>query len=249
MGFLVDDIAVFKVEIVVYGELEICLKPSKYASSEVQNEIFRTSSSLDRCLVGMLKNPVSADIQIIVGSCEDHKDAHHIPAHRCILMARSPVFRAMLSSRMAEHLLGEIIIDDFDYEVVEEMLHFVYTDCCTSRANAEKLGEQLLGIASKYQLYGLIDVCETVYKLNMHEHSVIDILCMADRYSAQHLKSCALQYIVAHSSSICGSKRYLELEGDLKAEIDCVCTARKKRSGCGATMDKERRFSLSCVIM
>jgi hypothetical protein len=47
-----------------------------------------------------------------------------------ILQLRSPVFKAMLSTRMKESTSNEIIISDFDHEVVKEFGTFLYLDEC-----------------------------------------------------------------------------------------------------------------------
>ena len=54
-------------------------------------------------------------------------DQGRVGCHRCVLMARSPVFKAMLSHNMMESLNGEINIPDFSLTVVKIMLHFIYT--------------------------------------------------------------------------------------------------------------------------
>ena len=46
-------------------------------------------------------------------------------AHKLILCARSPVFRAMLQSKMSENATGEVKIDDVDKEVLKEMLRYI----------------------------------------------------------------------------------------------------------------------------
>jgi speckle-type POZ protein len=55
-------------------------------------------------------------------------------AHRCILAARSPVFAAMFSNRMAEVSSSTdgitlVHIDDITRPVFEALLRFIYTVC------------------------------------------------------------------------------------------------------------------------
>ena len=50
-----------------------------------------------------------------------------INAHRLVLGARSPVFHAMLRSKMMESTSREIKIDDADNDVLTEMLRYMYT--------------------------------------------------------------------------------------------------------------------------
>jgi hypothetical protein len=51
-----------------------------------------------------------------------------LPAHRIILTARSPVFRALLNSDMREGKEGVVVIEDVRAPVFRALLHFVYTD-------------------------------------------------------------------------------------------------------------------------
>ena len=51
-----------------------------------------------------------------------------LPAHRIILTARSPVFRALLNSEMREGKEGVVNIGDVRAPVFRTLLHFVYTD-------------------------------------------------------------------------------------------------------------------------
>jgi speckle-type POZ protein len=49
-------------------------------------------------------------------------------AHRIILTARSPVFRALLNSDMREVQEGVVSIEDIRPQVFSAMLHFLYKD-------------------------------------------------------------------------------------------------------------------------
>lgn len=50
-----------------------------------------------------------------------------IPVHRMLLEARSPFFRGMLESNMAEAQQGRYVIRDMIPPVVKALLHFIYT--------------------------------------------------------------------------------------------------------------------------
>ncbi|GJN03221.1 hypothetical protein PR202_ga20640 [Eleusine coracana subsp. coracana] len=73
-------------------------------------------------------------------------------AHRCVLVARSPVFRAQLFGHMKEskQCMGEddvrvpIPIDDMDAEVFGALLTFIYTDSLPAEP-ADDGFDQLMG--------------------------------------------------------------------------------------------------------
>ena len=53
-------------------------------------------------------------------------------AHRSVLSLRSPVLKAMLEAPMTEGESGEILIDDNEYEVMREVLLFIYSNTFSS---------------------------------------------------------------------------------------------------------------------
>lgn len=118
-GYSINDSVVFKVEIIVFGDLE----PTSFPLvSTVNSNIL--IPSLSRSLKQLLTSGDIADVVINVGGV-------HLSAHRCILCARSPVFCAMLKNEMTERMTGTICIDDVDPQVMQECLTFMYTDECS----------------------------------------------------------------------------------------------------------------------
>lgn len=66
----------------------------------------------------------NADYSIVV---EHEGSTEEIRVHRLVLEARSPFFRGMLESNMAESQQGRFVIRDMAPVVVKVLLHFVYT--------------------------------------------------------------------------------------------------------------------------
>ena len=67
--------------------------------------------------------PIQGELSPLV-QVEDEE----LAAHRIILTARSPVFRALLNSDMREGKEGVVVIEDVRAPVFRALLHFVYTD-------------------------------------------------------------------------------------------------------------------------
>jgi len=113
-------------------------------------------------------------------------------AHRVILAARSPVFRAMFTHNMQEAKNNEVIIKDIDAEVMEELLRFVYTN---KVQDITRIAKALLAAADKYALDSLKVVCESTLIGQMTVEDVASILVLSDLHRCNHLKDAALAMI------------------------------------------------------
>ena len=117
-GYYVDDSVIFKVEISLFSELE-------QTNSLRCDIIVKKSTSLSTRLMELLLSEELADVTLQLGT-------EQLSAHRFVLSARSPVFRAMLQYDMSEKTTGVIEIDDIEVEVMRECLTFMYTDAFSS---------------------------------------------------------------------------------------------------------------------
>ncbi|OEL38615.1 BTB/POZ and MATH domain-containing protein 2 [Dichanthelium oligosanthes] len=102
-----------------------------------------------------------------------HVARESFPAHRAVLMARSPVFKARLIGPMEEDESGLLTMsndDDVQPAVFKALLAFVYTDSLPAMDDLElerdgKLTEmlrRLLVAADLYKMKGLRQLCESV---------------------------------------------------------------------------------------
>uniref|UniRef100_A0A1I7X095 BTB domain-containing protein n=1 Tax=Heterorhabditis bacteriophora TaxID=37862 RepID=A0A1I7X095_HETBA len=88
-----------------------------------------------------------------------------IKAHRAILAARSPVFQAMLMHEDTnETKSGVLEICDLDYDVVYEMVYYIYCGRC--QREISDIASDLLIAADKYRLEELkraVQVCQYIF--------------------------------------------------------------------------------------
>ncbi|XP_029702160.1 speckle-type POZ protein-like A isoform X2 [Takifugu rubripes] len=116
-------------------------------------------------------------------------------AHRAILAARSPVFKAMFEHEMKDtkkFFQNRVDIADIEPDVFKEMMRFVYT----GRApNLEKMADNLLAAADKYALKRLKVMCEEALCNSLSVENVADTLILADLHSAEQLKAQAIDFI------------------------------------------------------
>ena len=133
----------------------------------------------------MLKDGIYSDVTLIVGE-------KNFKVHKHILSLQSDVFKAMFSHNMAENESGIVKIDDFDVQVIEDMLQYIYT--CTTQ-NLPKLAQELFKAAHKYEIHGLKSKCEEYLIFNLNHQNVIDILDLARIYDLKSLKKGASSFV------------------------------------------------------
>ncbi|KAM6163186.1 speckle-type POZ protein-like [Rhynchocyon petersi] len=120
-------------------------------------------------------------------------------AHKAILAARSPVFRAMFEHEVEESKKNQVLINDVDPEVFKEVMCFIYTG---KAPNVDKMAGNLLAAAERYALERLKVMCEDALCSNLSVENAADILILADLHSAHQLKSQAVDFINYHASDV-----------------------------------------------
>ena len=126
----------FNFELIVYG------KPKTTNENDLNLGEFYLSSELTDVLI----------------KCQNKS----FKAHKVILSASSPVFRAMFQADMKESSSQEVVIKDIEPDIVEEMLKFIYTcSCCVEENSDLDFVSNLLVASDKYQMKTLKNVCQS----------------------------------------------------------------------------------------
>ncbi|KAI1722545.1 BTB/POZ domain-containing protein [Ditylenchus destructor] len=142
----------------------------------------------------LLKEDLLTDFTIKVNDKE-------IRVHKAILAARSPVFSAMLSHEAtSESKTGILVIQDVEFNVVKEMLNFIY--CGRSSSEINELASDLLIAADKYRLDELKSHCERCLVQALNQENACHLLIIGDMYRADLLRHRAVQYILQHPKEI-----------------------------------------------
>ncbi|KAK3143663.1 hypothetical protein QOZ80_4AG0303290 [Eleusine coracana subsp. coracana] len=116
------------------------------------------------------------------------------PAHRCVLAARSPYFRADLFGPMRKKPAQGIHVDP---AIFEALLHFIYTDSLPKKCNINDsvIAQKLLVAADHYGLERLRIVREDKLSRSMDVKTVVSTLVLADKHHCVQLKDACLGFM------------------------------------------------------
>eukprot|EP01039_Chlorochromonas_danica_P009426 gene9426-biopygen4741 len=127
----------------------------------------------------------------------------------------------MLSSTMIEATERVVHIDDFDLPVVKAMLRFLYSDDCEEHDLADH-GDQLLAIACKYGIPGLVEKVESHLSSTLTIANAVQVLRMADMCNAQKLRYSALDYIALNLKAVVQNRDFSQ-HMDRQLMFDLIC--------------------------
>ncbi|KAI4984791.1 hypothetical protein ZWY2020_017421 [Hordeum vulgare] len=149
-------------------------------------------SDMHRHFGDLLSSKEGADVEFRVGG-------ETFWAHRYVLAARSPVFRAELFGSMKEGTTKNAIhIDDMEAEVFSNLLIFIYTDDVppdTSQLDEYAMAQHLLVAADRYGLERLMLICEDKLCNSIDTSSVTTILALAEQHHCHGLKKACLVFL------------------------------------------------------
>ncbi|KAL6907738.1 hypothetical protein ACP4OV_001908 [Aristida adscensionis] len=129
-------------------------------------------------------------------------DGVTIPAHRSILTARSPVFKAQLLGPMKENAAVCVWIDDMEARVFRAMLHFVYTDSLPEidEGEAVVMAQHLLVAADRFSLERLKLICEDKLCSYIDTTTFGTILALAEQHGCHGLKKACFRFAMSGSN-------------------------------------------------
>uniref|UniRef100_A0A453M1W2 Speckle-type POZ protein-like protein n=2 Tax=Aegilops tauschii subsp. strangulata TaxID=200361 RepID=A0A453M1W2_AEGTS len=155
---------------------------------------------LHKHLGDLLKNKDAADLTFQVGG-------QTFSAHRCVLAARSSVFKAELLGAMEESSGSLIEIWDMEPDVFESLLHFIYTDSVPVLEMASNKGgtdmvmaTHLLVAADRYNIGRLKLICEEKLCTHIDSNMVATSLALAEQHGFHDLKGACLQFLSCPSN-------------------------------------------------
>ncbi|KAJ1267830.1 hypothetical protein BS78_07G087900 [Paspalum vaginatum] len=150
------------------------------------------------------------------------KEIKTFSAHKVLLAARSPVFKAELFGAMREAKEQLVTIKDMQPVVFRALLRFIYTDSLPhmdgregdGNCNKEML-QHLLVAADRYAVDRMKVVCESMLCKDLDAENVSDILALAYQHNCDRLKDICLEFVTSSSNvmdSVMATQGYKNLK-------------------------------------
>ncbi|CAL4997499.1 unnamed protein product [Urochloa decumbens] len=124
-----------------------------------------------------------------------------IKAHKTILAARSPVFKAQFYGQMRESRMGHVTVEDIQPVIFRALLRFIYTGSLHGMGD-DLVGDDyrdtlwhLLAAADRYAMDRLKLLCQSILSKNFHVETVAATLALADQHNCDKLKEVCIEFI------------------------------------------------------
>jgi speckle-type POZ protein len=163
-------------------------------------------------------------------------DGESIPAHKCILAARSRVFKAELYGPMKTRG-SRVTVEDMQPDVFKALLQFVYTDSMPDlgELHGEDYAEMvrhLLVAADRYAMERLKLMCQEILSRNLDVENVAMTLGLADQYNCDKLKDICIEFMSSTdetNDAVFATKGYADLKRNCPSVIVDVYERTTKR--------------------
>ncbi|KAJ6826716.1 BTB/POZ and MATH domain-containing protein 3-like isoform X1 [Iris pallida] len=201
---------------------------------------------MGNCLEGLLKSGIGSDIVFEVGN-------ETFRAHKLILAARSPVFKAQFFGLIGNPDMDKIVVKDVEPPVFKVMLLFIYSDVppdvrelteSVSMATSTNMVQHLLAAADRYGLERLKLLCEAKLCDEVTADTVASTMALAEQHHCAHLMTVCLKFTAARENLgvVLQTEGFEHLEqacpsllSDLLATVAVVdddpCSHSRKRNG------------------
>ncbi|KAK3929229.1 Actin-binding protein IPP [Frankliniella fusca] len=141
------------------------------------------------------------DVEILCGG-------KRIQAHRVVLAASSPYFRAMFTVELIEKQQQCVEIHAIDPDILEALIHFIYTG--KVRIGQDNVQELMIA-ADMLQLKEVVTGCTDFLKKELHHSNCIGIYRFAEGHNCLELATSAVDYINSHFPEVSIEDEFYEL--------------------------------------
>ncbi|GBM76952.1 TD and POZ domain-containing protein 4 [Araneus ventricosus] len=170
-----------------------------------QDETSNVTSTFTEAIKSLLEEGTLSDVSL-------RTDSESFPAHKCILSARSPVFKAMFGGHMKEKTSKCVEITDVDEDTLRELLSYIYTDSVGELEWRD--AADLYRAADKYELLDLKRRCATFLKSGLSKNSVCTVLVVAEMHHDRELREAAQDFVMRQGAEFFTSDTWRKFKKD-----------------------------------
>ena len=172
--------------------MERVAKPFVYHNRDSSKDAFE-------CLAEFRDNGVLCDILL----CVENKE---IPAHRVILAAACPYFRAMFLGRLAESNQHRVALCDFDAAAIELLVQYAYTGLVEiNECNVQSI----LYASALLQIDEVKEACCEFLLKALDACNCLGIRSLAESLSCHKLFDIAHQFVIDHFGDVLKQEEFL----------------------------------------
>ncbi|XP_067872088.1 kelch-like ECH-associated protein 1A [Heterodontus francisci] len=129
-------------------------------------------------------------------------------AHRIVLAACSPVFKAMFTSNLRECRVPEVKLQGIHPTVMEQIIDFAYT---SQVSVGEQCVLQLLLASTMYQVEGVVSACSDFLIKKLDSANAIGICHFAEQIGCTELRQRGMEYINIHFTEVTKEEEFFNL--------------------------------------
>ncbi|XP_066598565.1 kelch-like ECH-associated protein 1B [Prorops nasuta] len=129
-------------------------------------------------------------------------------AHKVILAAASPYFKAMFTGGLKECEMSRVKLQGVCPTAMARLMYFIYTGQITV---TEITVCSLLSAATMFQVTNVIDACCVFLEKQLDPTNAIGIANFAEQHGCHNLNHKANQFILQHFNQICQEEEFLQL--------------------------------------
>lgn len=181
--YLKDDCLTVKCKLTV-------VKP--FCVDAIKKRVIVPSSDLHQHFGGLLETREGADITIKINE-------ETFIAHKYVLAARSPVFKAQFFGSMMESKMASLKIEDVRADVFKVLLQFIYTDMLPTEVVSYEMAQHLLVAADRYWLERLRMLCEKKLCDSLDVQTVANTLVLAEQHNCLQLKDVCINFMASRN--------------------------------------------------
>ena len=179
--------------------------------------------SMDHVLKGLdeLRNQeLLCDVHLVAEGAK-------FPAHRVVLAAASPYFRAMFTGGFKENQMCEITLNDMTSIGIHCVLNAIYT---AELSLSEENVCDVLPVASQLQLTEILSVCDRFLVSNVSPENCLSFLSIAEKYDLVEVVDVCNEFVLENFSTI---SQLIEFKNITKQQLCSYLSNDQLKAGSG----------------